>query len=171
MFVGTLALLLACGDDAPPAASDDTTGGETGTTTTDGTSTGDEPIVDPDFSLVYDADAQTVQWRADDDVLLSMPADAFQIGVTEAIDDALSYDPVHPLEVTWESPSSIEATDGGTVSIRLEYPSGAVATVRFDERAEGRIEAHWVPEDTGVVFAAYRLAPGIDGSEGLYGPR
>lgn len=170
MFVVTLALVLpACGDDAPPATADDTTGGATGTTTTDETSTGDGPIVDPDFSLVYDDDAQAVQWRADDEVLLSMGADAFQIGVTEAIDDALSYDPVHPLAVEWESPSSIERADGGTVSVRLEYPSGAAATVRFDELAAGRIEAHWMPEDTGVVFAAYRLAPGIDRSEGLYG--
>lgn len=162
-------LVGACGDDAPTAAG---TAGSSGTThDADESESDDGDHAEPVFWVSYDEPTETITLAADGDALLRLDGDAFQVGVTDTVDDGLSYNPVHGLDVQWHSPEAfaLDAASGGGVALRMEYPGGVVMRVSIVEDAAGRFSATWRPERGGETIVAYRLGARIDPQEGLYG--
>src|SRR5688572_15634498 len=121
--VGAILFVVACGDDGAPqsgttaaaSASTSTTGADT--SSSEGSSTGED--VPPVFSVRWEQEALTLSLLRDDTPLLRFPADGFQWAVVDAIDDALTYDPMHPIDAQWRSVMAGEEVDGGTLSVRL----------------------------------------------------
>jgi alpha-D-xyloside xylohydrolase len=144
------------------ATSSTTSGGADDTGS--GSSTGE-----PDGPAVYAlrCAGETLELSRDDDVLLVLAADAFQLGVVDAIDDALSYDPAHDLAVQWLAPTAVQCDPASGPTLSLSYNTGASATVVFDQAADGRYGATWTTR--GAIVAAHRLRAGVDATEGFYG--
>jgi alpha-D-xyloside xylohydrolase len=174
--VGAILVAAGCGDDGVPSSSATTgtttappTGTVTGTGTDDGTSTSTGDDVPPVFWVRWEADALTLSLMRDDTPLLQFPADGFQWAVVDAIDDALSYDPMFPIDAQWRSVIAGEEVDGGTLSVRLTFEGQGHARIRIDETAPGRFAATWQPEADAPTIAAYRFRPRTDPAEGYYG--
>ncbi len=153
-------VIAACSTEAGGGASSTTSGG-------DDTTTGED--VPAAYRLEFDdATDTTTLWR-DDEALLRLPPDAFALGQVASVDDAASYDPVHPLAVAFASPSTITLAEGGLFTLELGYPDGSAATVRFEELAPGRFSGHVAPDADASPTAAFRVRLGCDPSEGFYG--
>jgi alpha-D-xyloside xylohydrolase len=169
--VGAILFVVACGDDGAPQsgttadASTSTIGAET--SSSEGSSTGED--VPPVFSVRWEEDALTLSLLRDDTPLLRFPADGFQWAVVDAIDDALTYDPMHPIDAQWRGVMAGEEIDGGTLSVRLTFEGGGHAILRIDETAPGRFEATWEPQDDAPTIAAFRFRGRTDSAEGYYG--
>lgn len=153
------------------------TGATTGTGTSADTSTGagsgsssetgeHVPAV---YRIDFDDASSTVSLLRDEEPLLRFPADAFQLGLVDMIDDTRSYDPAYALDLEWLAPDAITRGDGGVLTLALAYADGSTATLRFDELASGRFAATLVPGDGGRTSAAFRLRARVDASEGFYG--
>ena len=146
------------------------TTGTTGTGSADGTGTGqDSSTGEPDGPAVYTLQCTDDGARLlrDDDVLLTFEADAFELGVVDAIDDTASYDPAHDLAVQWLSPTAVTCTEADVPTLTLTYDGGVTATVVFDQAAEGRYGATW--STRGATVAVHRVRARVDATEGFYG--
>ncbi|MCB9751534.1 MAG: glycoside hydrolase family 31 protein [Myxococcales bacterium] len=168
-------VLVACQSDGQDSSDTDagstsesagTTASGSGSDSTDtdsgtDTSTSTEPAT---FALICDeAGASLVR---DDEALLRLPQDAFMLGVVDAIDDDLSYDPAHDLDVQWLAPTTVECEPDGP-TLRLTYDAETSATVAFEAVATGRFAAKWTT--SGATVAAFRVRARVDASEGFYG--
>ncbi|HET6583903.1 MAG TPA: TIM-barrel domain-containing protein [Nannocystaceae bacterium] len=175
--LGSIAVLAACQRGA--GADGDGDSGGSGTVASSTTATADtadgtadtgtsEPAV---FWLRFDDDLDELDLMRDDEPLLRFPRDAFQLGMVDAFDDTLSYDPVYELDVAWATPASIElADDPGdpiVLALSLLYDDGTTASISFAETAPGRF--HAVLSPASGLIAAIRLRPRADATEGFYG--
>ncbi len=162
-----LAGLTGCGDDVPPAAG--TEGGSTGAAEgeTSGSETG--APVEPTFVVRFDDGRSELSLLADDEPLLRFEADAWQIGMTSEVNEALSYDPVHEMEVQWVAPESVTRAGDEPLRLELDYDGGVTMAVEIGEDADGRFSATWRPLAGAELVAAYRMRARIDSEEGLYG--
>jgi alpha-D-xyloside xylohydrolase len=179
LWMGALAVGLGglgCrgGGDATP----DTEGGSTGPASTGAVTSGASDGVDetgsgessggPTGPAEFDVactDAGLALTR-DGEPLLDFSADAFQIGVVDAIDDSLSYDPVADLAVTWRVPTRVSCDAAGP-TLTLTYEGGATGTVAVQSAADGRWAAQWTT--SGATVAVHRLRAHADATEGFYG--
>jgi alpha-D-xyloside xylohydrolase len=164
--VAAFALALGCGGGAA-AGPDTTTGtGDTTATSVDSSTGDDTPAI---FRLELDDATGVVSLLRDDEVLLTLPADAFVLGQVDAIDDDASYDPAHPLAVDFVPPSAVTRGEGGLLTVALAYPDGTTASVRFDEAAPGRFSAVLVRDAGGPPTAVFRIRVRCDAQDRFYG--
>lgn len=177
-IVATFLVAAACGDDASAPSSGTTGAASTSTSTAttvatddptaaESTSTGED--VPPVFWVRWEQDALTLSLMRDETPLLRFPADGLQWAEVDAIDDALTYDPMHPIDAQWRNVVAGEEIDGGTLSVRLTFEGDGHARIRIDETAPGRFAATWQPEDDAPTIVAYRFRPRTDPAEGFYG--
>lgn len=205
------AWLCACGtpggqgdtdaDDVPAdppdaAAPADVPGGD------DGAEAGDPGAADPggadipvvqaailtsgEARLTVDVETRTIALRRGDDLLLRFPSDGLRLGVVDAYDAGVAYDPwplypaaglegmdVPPAGLRWIDPASIAIGDTGptTVSLDLAYPEGVTAALVLRAEAAGRFSALLKPSSAegGPVVAFVRLRPRAGADEAFYG--
>jgi alpha-D-xyloside xylohydrolase len=159
----SIAVVLGCGGGSSGTGGDTTGSVDTSASSSD---TGDElPAI---FRLELD-DASGVNslWR-DEDVLISLPPDAFVLGRVDAIDDEATYDPAHPLDVDFAAPTSVVRGSGGLLTAVLTYADGTTASVRFDEHAPGRFSA-LLTTSAAATTAVFRIRVRCDASDRFYG--
>ena len=111
--------------------------------------------------------------------LLTFPADGFQLGRVDEIDDTRLYDPYllatedgsyfPPEGLKWLSVDSAEVTEqtDERLQVALTHAGGKESTLVVTLDAEGRFGASVVPSDQGDDVAFIKLAPKTDASEGL----
>ncbi|MBX7081980.1 MAG: hypothetical protein K1X88_22430 [Nannocystaceae bacterium] len=167
---GMLACGQAGGGSGSASSADEGTSGPGTSTSADASSGGETGVEVPAvFALVFDEDTRDTLLLRDDTVLLRLPPDAWQLGQVDAVDPDASYDPVYALPVTFASPTSVTAVEGGALTLQLGYADGTAASVRFDETARGRYSAQFLPAPGGTPTAAMRLRARCDADEGFYG--
>jgi len=162
-------IALGCGGgrQAPDTSVDATTSPTSSSGSSGGSETGDDtPAI---FHLELDDASGVISLLRDDEVLVSLPADAFVLGQVDAIDDDASYDPAHELAVDFVAPSSVTRGAGGLLTVQLAYPGGTAASVRFDEDASGRFSATLTLDPVGPPTAAFRIRVRCDPTDRFYG--
>lgn len=112
---------------------------------------------------------------------MTLPAEAFQVGVVSRLDDTSSFDPywmvvndgvfspTFPAGFAWRA--ATEATvgrDGDELVLSLSFTRSLTATVRAGKAADGHLVLRFVPEGTSPI-GFLRLRAGVDGSEAFYG--
>jgi len=133
-----------------------------------------------EWSVRVDPDNRRVTLSRGDEERLAFPADGFELGTLETVDDATNYDPwplfeevpFYPApEVKWLSPTRIDVAQSTDTALELalSYPSGHAATLRIEAAADGRFSASLVPGGGADDVAYVRFRPRIDAEEGLYG--
>ncbi|MFZ5469925.1 MAG: TIM-barrel domain-containing protein [Myxococcota bacterium] len=137
------------------------------------------------YSVVV-ADGDLLTLRRGGAVLLSFPADAFQLGTVPApLEDTKSYDPywlvssdaffqsVIPKGLRFRKPTSAEPTQTSPtqIDLALTFEGELSATLTLTADAEGRFQARLVPgplpSTTAIAFMRLRLRAASD--EGFYG--
>ncbi len=162
--IGVAAVLLLAGVGGCRHGAADTAASDSG-----GSTSGGEPQGPAVYRLAFDEDTGETALLRDDVVLLRLPSDAFALGVTDAIDDDASYDPMAELPLEFIVPSTVSVAEGGVLTLALAYPGGTTATVRFEELAPGRFGATWTPTGGDAKVGGYRLGVRCDPAEHFYG--
>jgi alpha-D-xyloside xylohydrolase len=134
------------------------------------------------FTVRLDPDKRDLALMKGDVVLLDLPADALQLGVVPALDDAVNYDPytlvvpsvLHapPDGLAWLKPKQVDVTsaDATSVLVALTYPEGLHASLRIEAPRDGSFKLTLTPDGTGSGAVAYfRLRARADAKEGFYG--
>lgn len=149
--------------------------------------------VDPDAALPPDQgtleaeDAPlTVRFTADGGVALQwdgqtrlrVPADGFQLGVVESLDEAFNYDPWYqlagpisalPRGLEWIGPEAVTADAAqDSVGLLLDYGDLGMGVVEFRVESGDRIAAVFTPPP-GSPTAYFRIRAEVDPEEGFYG--
>ena len=137
--------------------------------------------------VVVDRDRRRIDLLRGDERLLRFGADGFRLGVVDAMVPRWNYDPYAMLAggqfdvptptLRWLEPETLEMGESGEgeggertgLVIELGYPEGATATLTFDARDDGRVEASWRArhDDADVVYYAMRAI--VDREEAFYG--
>lgn len=114
---------------------------------------------------------------------LTLPLDAFQLGLVPSLDPEASYDPfwldhddgvfkpLMPRGLVWGAPTSasVTATDVSRLELELRYTRDLVKLTISNE-GEGRIRLHYLPTVAdGASLAFLRLRVRADADEGFYG--
>ncbi len=124
----------------------------------------------------------TITFTREGETLLAFPADALELGVVDALDDARNYDPYRvyvpfalyedPPGLTWLTPSSMEVADESPTSLSLSL-AYAEARATLTLTADGdEIAAKLVPSEPAEgerPVAFFRLRPRVTDDEGFYG--
>ena len=117
--------------------------------------------------------------------LLTFPLDGFELGLVDALDDTLNYDPYYleagaeaadlyspPATLRWVRPEAITASgdaDGVVLELALS-DDGGTAELEISQPAPGRFALHLAaPEGSVGEVVMYRLRPRVDPDEGFYG--
>lgn len=171
LFAGVMLLVCApavgC-DDADASATDAAIdGGDAGGSTAS------------PFAIAVTSGKDTVRLTRDGAVLARFGRDAFQLGVPDAVSDAMNYDPWSfvggtgkgPAGLRWLTPTTIdvvaESADGARLA--LEYADGIRAELEFTHEDDGRWRTRWKPTAGAERIALYRLSVGVDAHEAFYG--
>ena len=133
------------------------------------------------YTLTVAGDGRTLALARRGEVLLRLPADAFQLGVVDRLDDGQSYDPFWleysdelfqpepPKSLRFRAVREAEVReDGAAIVLALTHDGGATSEVRLTAEAEGRFRLHWVPA-AGPVVAYMRLVARSSAEEAFYG--
>ncbi|HMV68873.1 MAG TPA: glycoside hydrolase family 31 protein [Myxococcota bacterium] len=125
------------------------------------------PVEAPVDDLAWDAAREALVLRRDGDERLVIPRAGLQLGVLDAYDDQLSYDPFWDTpQATWLEPTRVEEVAGDGLTLRLTY-DGASATLSLREDGDGRFGGAWTP-DAGTV-GWLRIDAEVDPAERFYG--
>ncbi len=119
------------------------------------------------------------------DVLVSFPADAFELGLADGgLSTTQSYDPYWlevapggsvpdpPVDLSWHhvTNAALSSGDSASASVSLVFDDGTHATLTLHAEALGRFSATLVPSAPPSGDVAYiRLRPRADPKEGFYG--
>lgn len=136
-------------------------------------------LVAGDVAVRADTGARSLTLLRGDEVLLSFPADALELGAVAAVEDGINYDPYRlyvplalytPPEIAWRRVSSmaIEARSDASLTLGLGYDGGLRATLTLEAAAPGSVRARLTPAE-GAPVAYFRLRPRADAAEGFYG--
>jgi alpha-D-xyloside xylohydrolase len=142
-------------------------------------------LVTGDYALTVGADARTLTLSRRDEVLLAFPADAFQLGTVDTLDERSSYDPYFleshgpllpaslPASLQWRTVAraSVASAAADTVVVQLRFDDGRGAALTLSVDAPGRFTATLVPElPSGAPAIAWmRLRPRASSTEAFYG--
>ena len=133
-------------------------------------------------TLVIDAEGLT--WRHAGDVRVWLPLAAFELGCVPALDPLLNYDPYFfedgvPLKDLYTPPDGLTWQTVTAVADVSEADSGLDVTLALSDDREARLELRvaaddhvtmrWYGPDHGALPVFFRLRPGVDATEGLYG--
>jgi alpha-D-xyloside xylohydrolase len=137
------------------------------------------------YSVQFVPAELTLRLLRNDEVLLSFPADAIQLGSVDKLDDGLSYDPYWmeygedlfppraPDSLIWHTVTAAHFLEQSAdqLLIGLTFTGGLAATLTVTRDATGRFGALVVPDvgATGRAMALIRLRPRVDTHEGFYG--
>jgi len=118
----------------------------------------------------------SLELRWDEAVRLRFEADAFQLGVVDALEERFNYDPWYVFEgpvsslprgLEWRVPETVEAeVDGATLVVGLRYAGLGEATLSM-WLEEDRVVADLRPPEGNIAY--FRLRPRVDEGEGFYG--
>ncbi len=150
---------------------------------------GPEPANEHQLSLVTNisidvTEESTLTLRRGPTPLLTLKANAFSIGIVDAIDPDLNYDPSYlepgqfgdflyeaPKDLKWIQGTSFSDVIVADQTLRLTIHFGvdgkAELTVRVHENE--RFELEWKPQSLVGLPVMYRLAPRCSNEEGFYG--
>lgn len=149
---------------------------------------GDEGPLPPEPTLTagnYTLDVLYKQGHIDlrrgDEVLLSLPPDAFVLGTVTELSDLANYDPEpflagapgasEPEGLTWRKGKSLRVTSAAAdaVDVKVTHEGGLTSVVHFGIDGDGSFNAHFVPGSSNAQIAYLSIVPKIDESEALYG--
>jgi alpha-D-xyloside xylohydrolase len=127
-------------------------------------------------------DGAAMVLRRDSEALLTLGVDAFQIGVVEALDDSMSYDPFaldgrdDVAGVTYRAPIAFRGTPNGAAdaSVELDFGDGLTAHLEIRDAGDESFTFDFVADhgpSGGPAIALFRLhaRTSADPSEGFYG--
>ncbi len=134
------------------------------------------------YHVEVSADARSIVLRRGGEALLSLDADAFQVGVVDAIDPAASYDP-YAIEgresdagVTFRSPRALSARPAGAagVSLSLDFGDGLGASIELRDAGDGAFTFDVTPSGgeaggPAIALLRFRTRTSGDPKEGFYG--
>lgn len=137
-------------------------------------------LVTGDYALTVAGDGRSFTLTRRDEVLLSFPADALQLGTVDSLDDRLSYDPfylappnVPPRSLHWQqvTTASIVSSSAENVAVHLVFDDGRSAALTLSIGAAGRFVGTLVPDLPfgSQVIAWIRLRPRVSPTEAFYG--
>ena len=126
-------------------------------------------------------DGGTLAFARDGAPLVTLPPDAFQVGVVSKLEDTLSYDPfwlvvndgvftpVLPTGFAWRTATDVTVSrDGDALLLSLTYNRALTATVRATKSPHGHVVLRFVPEGTSTI-GYLRMRAGVDATEAFYG--
>ncbi|MBI5480958.1 MAG: glycoside hydrolase family 31 protein [Deltaproteobacteria bacterium] len=141
-------------------------------------------ITSGDAAVEVSADRSTLTLLRKEIVLLTFPADAFQLGTVPALDDSASYDPywlepeapipVQPPEgLEWRQVTSAELAPQAAdrLELTLKLDGGLEARLTVTAGTPGRFAMLLRPDRVpdGMAVAFVRLRPRAGAAEGFYG--
>jgi alpha-D-xyloside xylohydrolase len=138
----------------------------------------DAPLYDGTYSVMFHGDSRSLVLARRSDTLLTFAADGLALGVVNALDDAVDYDPFpdgtppsSPDGLRWLSivDARLVAHDATSVTLGLLYDEGKQAHLRLEETSAGSYEATLLPDSAGPPVALFRLRAQVDAHEGFYG--
>ncbi|MDP1825865.1 MAG: glycoside hydrolase family 31 protein [Archangium sp.] len=113
--------------------------------------------------------------------LVTLPPDAFQVGVVSRLEDTSSSDPYWlvvndgvftptlPMGFAWRAATGATVSrEGDALVIALTFTRTLTATVRATKAADGHVVLRFVPEGTATI-GYLRLRAGVDAAEAFYG--
>lgn len=133
------------------------------------------------YAVQVAGDAPTIRLLRDQEALLRITSDAFELGLVDELEDELSYDPywlVHedalfspdpPPSLRWRRVTNATAeTRDGTIVVTQSFGGTLAATLVIRAEAEGRFSAVWTPSSE-TPIAWMRLRPRASAEEAFYG--
>lgn len=129
------------------------------------------------FSVVFDANAPSIELRRGKSVLLSFPADGIELGKVDSVDDQTNYDPwglvgsSGPAGLRWLSvtTAALETHSDSSFTVALTFDEDARAELVVELKDTGRFQARLEPAAGSPGIAYFRLSPRVDASEAFYG--
>ena len=134
-----------------------------------------------DYALSVDPEALEIRLMRRGEILARFPADGFQLGKVDQIDDEYNYDPYYiaarepafpaPEGLAWLGITalSIQEADETLIVLALDFAGNKSATLTLTRRARGRFTASILPSEGGPDIAFIRLRPRVDREEAFYG--
>ncbi len=132
-------------------------------------------------SWTLSADGGTFVFARDGAPLVTLPPEAFQVGVVSRLEDTQSYDPYWlvvndgvftptlPTGFVWRVPTGATAVrEGAELVVSLTYNRALTATVRATKTPSGHVVLRFVPAGTSAI-AYLRVRATVDGQEAFYG--
>jgi alpha-D-xyloside xylohydrolase len=136
----------------------------------------------PRYHVDVSGDGRSIVFRRDAEALLVLPADGFQVGVVDALDDAASYDPFaldgreNDAGVTYRAAVSFRSTANGAAdgSVDLDFGDGLTAHLEIRDAGDDSFTFDFVADTgpvDGPVMALVRMRAQTSGdpTEGFYG--
>lgn len=134
------------------------------------------------FLLVADPVAGELRLERSGSPLFRLPLAGIELGIVDALDDGLSYDP-YPMVVEdpmfqpprgfrWVSPVAMTVTagaDGASLTLTLSFEDDGTGILTVSAADEGRFEARLLPGQDFAPVAYMRLGARVDSGEGFYG--
>ena len=138
------------------------------------------------YAVAFDPGARELVLRRGDAAILTLPADALQLGTVAALDEHTSYDPywaeygedvltpTPPEGLVWhtvQAARTLETPGPGQLAVALDFEGGLAARLELKAEAEGRFSARMLPDvqKAGRAVAFMRIAPRVGTDEGFYG--
>jgi alpha-D-xyloside xylohydrolase len=176
--------LTACGNSSSPASTHPGHGAPPSYTANLGN--GVTPLHFPrvtggDYAVVFEPKTSTVSLTRDGTVLVSFPADGFELGRVNAVDDNTNYDP-YPLAISesgYSPPAGLHwlpvvsakvtAETSQSLTLALDHGENQTSTLKVVVDEPGSFTAVLTPDasDTGIAY--FRLRPLVDTHEAFYG--
>lgn len=126
-------------------------------------------------------DGGTLAFARDGAPLVTLPPDAFQVGVVSRLEEGSSYDPywlvvndgvftpVLPLGFAWRAATEASVKrDGEELLVSLTYTKSLTATVRASKAEDGHVVLRFIPEGSSTI-GYLRVRAGVDATEAFYG--
>jgi alpha-D-xyloside xylohydrolase len=126
-------------------------------------------------------DGGTLAYERDGAPLITLPPEAFQVGVVSRLEDTLSYDPywlvvndgvftpTQPMGFAWRAATEASVSrDGDDLLVSLTFTKSLTGTVRASKALDGHVVLHFVPEGTSAI-GYLRMRAGVDATEAFYG--
>jgi len=153
-----------------------------------GEEVGEDPGEDPgpeeatlgaEVQLVISRDDRALSLWVGGRRVLVLPADALRLGVVEALDESVSYDPwplvaqdpayTPPEGLEWRSVTGmrIAEVEENRALVVLDHGPGIRATLEVEAPAPGRFRLLWTPASDRVAFVSIR--PQVQPTEAFYG--
>jgi len=138
-----------------------------------------EPSLGQRFSLTFNDN--TLLLRRLDEVLMSLPLDAFQLGLVSFLEPTQNYDPYpivagipllkspRGLRFVAATAAEVIAAGDNSFTVHLTFPESSTATLSVVHSAEGRFELHIEPQSSVFPVAFFQVAPRVDSTEAFYG--
>jgi alpha-D-xyloside xylohydrolase len=138
-------------------------------------------LVAGDYSLDVLYKSGHIDLRRGDEVLVSLPVDAFVLGTVTQLDDLTNYDPepflagspgaVEPDGLTWQKSRSFRVTQASDdfVEVKIGHDGGLTSFLHLTINGEGSFDAHLAPASPKAQIAYLAVSPAVEESEALYG--